>query len=151
MTVLHKRDLPPLLRAIHDPPELLHLRGAGEASLLARPAATLRRAPDLERVAPGVAVSRAEVVLDRGTRPANDPLLLLRAAAEAAERRLVLAPATAGRLAREGRPVPEPWSREARNLFTRLLAAGPGLLAVWETLDETGALERVLPALAPQM
>jgi [protein-PII] uridylyltransferase len=27
----------------------------------------------------------------------------------------------------------------------RLLAAGPGLLGVWETLDETGALERILP------
>ena len=42
--------------------------------------------------------------------------------------------------AREGAALPEPWSREARNLFTRLLAAGPGLLPVWETLDETGAL-----------
>ena len=27
----------------------------------------------------------------------------------------------------------------------RLLAAGPGLLGVWETLDETGALEQILP------
>ncbi len=33
------------------------------------------------------------------------------------------------RLARQGAPLPEPWGREARNLFTRLLAAGPGLLA----------------------
>jgi len=41
--------------------------------------------------------------------------------------------------------MPEPWSREGRNLFTRLLAAGPGLLPVWETLDETGALDRLLP------
>ncbi len=114
-------------------------------AVLARPPATQRRAPELERVAPGVAVSRGEVVLDRGTRPAADPLLLLRAAAEAAERGLVLSPSTASRLAREGSAVPEPWSREARNLFTRLLAAGPGLLPVWETLDETGALERVLP------
>ena len=36
-------------------------------------------------------------------------------------------------------PLPEPWPDEARDLFIRLLAAGPGLLAVWETLDETGA------------
>ena len=27
----------------------------------------------------------------------------------------------------------------------RLLAAGPGLLPVWETLEETGALDAVLP------
>jgi [protein-PII] uridylyltransferase len=114
-------------------------------ALLARPPSRLRRAPDLERVAAGVAVSGAEVVLERGTRPAADPLLLLRAAAEAAERGLVLAPATAARLGREGVAPPEPWSREARNLFTRLLAAGPGLLPVWETLDETGALFRVVP------
>ena len=114
-------------------------------ALLARPPTRLRRAPDLERVAAGVAVSGAEVVLDRGARPGADPMLLLRAAAEAAERGLVLAPATAARLAREGVPLPDPWHREARNLFTRLLAAGPGLLPVWETLDETGALDRVLP------
>ena len=29
--------------------------------------------------------------------------------------------------------------------LVRLLAAGPGLLPVWETLDETGALDRILP------
>jgi [protein-PII] uridylyltransferase len=114
-------------------------------AVLARPSATRRRVPELVRVAPGIAVSRGEVVLDRGTDPTGDPLLLLRAAAEAAERRLVLAPATASRLGREGADLPEPWSRQARNLFTRLLAAGPGLLPVWETLDETGALSRVLP------
>jgi [protein-PII] uridylyltransferase len=114
-------------------------------AVLARPSATRRRVPELVRVAPGIAVSRGEVVLGRGTDPTGDPLLLLRAAAEAAERRLVLAPTTASRLGREGADLPEPWSREARNLFTRLLAAGPGLLPVWETLDETGALARVLP------
>jgi len=114
-------------------------------ALLARPPARLRRAPDLDRVAAGVAVSGGEVVLDRGTSPAGDPLLLLRAAAEAAERGLVLAPATVARLAREGAALPDPWPREARHLFTRLLAAGPGLLEVWETLDETGALDQVLP------
>lgn len=114
-------------------------------ALLARPPSRLRRAPDLERVAAGVAVSGSEVVLERGTRLSADPLLLLRAAAEAAERGLELAPATAARLGREGAALPEPWTREARNLLTRLLAAGVGLLPVWETLDETGALSRVLP------
>jgi [protein-PII] uridylyltransferase len=114
-------------------------------ALLARPSSGHRRGPDLERVAAGVAVSGGEVVLDRGTGPSDDPLLLLRAAAEAAERGLALAPATAARLARDGVPVPEPWSGAARDLLTRLLASGPGLVEVWETLDETGALDRVLP------
>ena len=57
----------------------------------------------------------------------------------------MLAPATAARLARAEVTLPEPWGKEARDLFTRLLAAGPGLLTVWETLDETGALDRLLP------
>lgn len=114
-------------------------------AVLARPAAIRRRRPELVDVASGVAVSGGEVVLQPRTDPATDPLLLLRAAAEAAERGLMLAPATAARLARRTTGIPEPWGAEARNLFTRLLAAGPGLLAVWETLDETGALEHLLP------
>jgi len=109
------------------------------------PSPTGPRRPRLDTIAPGVAISHEEVVLDRGARLADDPLLLLRAAAEAAERDLVLAPPTAARLARESPPLSDPWPSGARDLFVRLLAAGPGLLGVWETLDETGALERVLP------
>ncbi|ROR92159.1 [protein-PII] uridylyltransferase [Nocardioides aurantiacus] len=112
---------------------------------LREPHPTRRRAPQLTRVAPGVALSFEEVVLDRGAPVAEDPLLLLRCAAEAAERDLVLAPPTVARLVREGAPLPDPWPDGARDLLVRLLAAGPGLLGVWETLDETGALESVLP------
>ncbi|KAA1418508.1 [protein-PII] uridylyltransferase [Nocardioides humilatus] len=103
------------------------------------------RRPELERVAPGVALSKGEVVLERGADPARDPGLLLRAAAEAARRNAVLAPPTAARLVRECPPLPDPWPDEARQQLVRLLAAGPGLLAVWETLEETGALARILP------
>jgi DNA processing protein len=35
---LRRRELPELLRAIHDPPRSLFLRGSGEPELLARPA-----------------------------------------------------------------------------------------------------------------
>ena len=75
-------------------------------------------------------------------RPAEDPALLLRAAAAAAERDVVLAPPTAARLARECAPLPTPWPAEARDLLVRLLASGRGLLGTWETLEETGALCR---------
>jgi DNA processing protein len=34
--VLRRRELPPLLSAVHDPPKRLYLRGAGEAELLSR-------------------------------------------------------------------------------------------------------------------
>ncbi|RYU12329.1 [protein-PII] uridylyltransferase [Nocardioides iriomotensis] len=114
-------------------------------AVLERPSAARRRAPELVRVGPGVAVSKGEVVLTKGTDVDDDPTLLLRAAAEAAERSLVLAPATASRLARGTTAIAAPWEEDARNLLVRLLAAGPGLLEVWETLDQTGSLEHVLP------
>jgi DNA processing protein len=38
MTFLRKDELPPLLRAIHDPPKRLFLRGEGDRDLLRRPA-----------------------------------------------------------------------------------------------------------------
>ena len=57
----------------------------------------------------------------------------------------MLPPTTAARLVRDCPPLPVPWPAEARDLMVRLLAAGPGLLAVWETLDETGAVQTILP------
>ena len=115
-------------------------------AVLARPTSTrTARKPALEPLAPGVALSRGEVVLDRGARPADDPVLLLRAATAAAERDVVLAPPTAARLARESAPLPDPWPTEARQLLVRMLASGRGLLGVWETLEETGALAGILP------
>ena len=106
---------------------------------------TAGRGPRLEPLAPGVALASGEVVLDRGADPGADPLLLLRAASAAAEEHRMLAPATAARLAARAAPLPRPWPAEARHLLVRLLAAGPGLLPVWETLDETGAWDLVLP------
>jgi [protein-PII] uridylyltransferase len=103
------------------------------------------RRPVLEPLAPGVALSAGEVVLDRSADPARDPVLLLRAATAAAEHNVVLSPPTAARLVREGAPLPEPWPDEARQLLVRLLASGRGLLEVWETLEETGALSRIMP------
>jgi [protein-PII] uridylyltransferase len=115
-------------------------------AVLARPtSATAARRPQLEPLAPGIALSAGEVVLAADADPDRDPLLLLRAAALAAEREAELSPPSASRLVRECRPLPEPWPEAARNLFVRLLAAGSGLRAVWATLEETGALGNVLP------
>lgn len=41
MTSLRRDELPPLLRAIHDPPRRLYLRGAGSVEMLAAPAVAL--------------------------------------------------------------------------------------------------------------
>lgn len=125
---------------------LSHLTWRRVDAALAPVAAThSARRPGLVPLAPGVALASGEVVLDERARPAEDPVLLLRAAAEAAERDVVLAPPTAARLVRDGVPLPEPWPDEARHLLVRLLASGRGLLGVWETLEETGALARILP------
>ena len=113
--------------------------------VLLRPSspAAVRR-PRLDPLGPGVALSAGEVVLDADADP-TDPLLLLRAAALAAERDVELSPTSTARLVREGSVLPDPWPEGARQLFVRLLAAGPGLRAVWETLEETGAMDRILP------
>jgi [protein-PII] uridylyltransferase len=114
--------------------------------VLSRPASTSAvRRPELVPVEPGVALAGGEVVLTVDARPASDPTLLLRAAAVAAERDVELAPATARRLVAECPALPDPWPADARQALVRLLAAGPGLLPVWETLEETGALDAVLP------
>lgn len=104
-----------------------------------------RPGPALVPLGGGLAMASGEVVVPRSGRVASDPTMLLRAAAVAAERDLILSPYTVARLLRDGPGVPEPWPQEARDLLVRLLAAGPGLLPVWETLDETGALSRLLP------
>ena len=105
------------------------------------------RRPALEPIAPGVALSRGEVVLDAGAPgPTDDPLLLLRAAAEAAERDVVLAP---GHRRPAGARVPAAADPVARRGPPRCWCGcsppGRGLLRVWETLEETGALDRFLP------
>ncbi len=126
---------------------LTHLSRLTWRRVDARLAAPTRpgRGPAVTPLADGVVLSGAEVVLHRRARPAQDPLLLLRAATAAAERDAVLAPTTAARLARDCPPLPEPWPAEARQLMVRLLASGRGLLPVWETLEETGAIDRLLP------
>jgi [protein-PII] uridylyltransferase len=116
-----------------------------DAVLRRPPSARQGRRPQLSSIGNGLAVAYEEIVLDRDAHPERDPLLLLRAAAEAAERDLVLEPSTAARLVAQTPPMPEPWPAEARDLLVRLLAAGRGLLGVWETLEEIDAVTRLLP------
>jgi [protein-PII] uridylyltransferase len=106
---------------------------------------TRARRPVMAMVAPGVAEAGGEIVLPATARPGRDPLVVLRAAVAAAERDLVLSPATAVRLARESASLPEPWPSEGRRLLVRLLGSGTPLIAVWEALDQAGAVDAWLP------
>jgi len=111
-------------------------------------ARTLRvgpRRPVLKTLGYGLFEHDGEVVLGAHLNPSRDPLLVLRAAVAAARRNLPLAPATLTNLAEKSPPITVPWSPVARSLFADLLAAGPGLIPVWEGLDLAGVIDAWLP------
>ena len=74
----------------------------------------------------------------------TDPVLPLRAAALAATHGVPIAPATLTNLAKVS-PLPVPWPDEAREQLGNLLASGPGLVPVWEGLDQAGIIGSWFP------
>ncbi len=95
-------------------------------------------------LADGLVEQDGEVVLARPADPAADPVLVLRAAAAAAEAGLPLAPRTLARL-KECPPLPVPWPAAARDALAMLLGTGQAAIPVWEALDQ----EEMLPELIP--
>lgn len=96
-------------------------------------------------LAEGVVTEHGEVVLAAAARGDRDPVLVLRAAAAAAQSGLLLAPATVDRLAATSAPLPVPWPRQAREEFVSLLGAGANTINVWEALDQVGIVSRLIP------
>jgi [protein-PII] uridylyltransferase len=116
-------------------------RGGGRSALGVR----MRRGKlDRRPLADGVVEQDGEVVLARAASPQTDPVLVLRAAAAAAQVGLPLAPRALARLA-ECPPLSVPWPAEARNALLALLGAGPSAIAVWEALDQEGLLAALIP------
>ncbi|KJK58784.1 [protein-PII] uridylyltransferase [Saccharothrix sp. ST-888] len=107
--------------------------------------AVARGAVERRPLAEGVVEQDGEVVLAQGARPAQDPVLPLRAAAAAAQAGLPIGYATVRRLAAESRPLPVPWPDEAREQLITLLGAGESCLPVWEALEAEGLITRLLP------
>jgi [protein-PII] uridylyltransferase len=103
-----------------------------------------RRAAERRPLADGVVEQDGEVVLARAADPARDPVLVLRAAAAAAQAGLPLAPRTLGRLA-ECPPLAVPWPAPARDALLALLGAGPSAVSVWEALDTEGLVTSLIP------
>lgn len=120
------------------------VRRAGQAQR----ARTLRVGPRRPRLNPlgyGLFEHDGEVVLGPRSAVATDPLLPLRAAVVAARHNLPIAPTTLANLARTAPTLPTPWPEAARDLFADLLATGPGLVQVWEGLDQAGVVDAWLP------
>ncbi|MBO0892493.1 MAG: [protein-PII] uridylyltransferase, partial [Acidothermales bacterium] len=109
------------------------------------PARRGMRGPNVRLLGYGVAESDGEVVLGQGARPETDPVLPLRVAAAAARRGLRPADATIARLARQCPDLAVPWPAPAREALLDLLATGPALIPVWESLDQAGFPSRWLP------
>ncbi|MEI2765788.1 MAG: [protein-PII] uridylyltransferase [Dermatophilaceae bacterium] len=111
-------------------------------------ARTLRvgpRRPTLSPLGYGLFRHDGEAVLGPGIDPRADATLPLRAASIAARHGVTLAPATLANLWVQCPPLPHPWPGDALAIFGDLLAAGPGLVAVWEGLDLTGFVEAWIP------
>ena len=103
-----------------------------------------RRPADRLPLADGVVEQDGEVVLARAADPAGDPVLVLRAAAAAAQSGLPLSPRTLDRLT-ECPPLPVPWPAPARDALLALLGAGPSAVSVWEALDTEGLITSLIP------
>jgi [protein-PII] uridylyltransferase len=96
-------------------------------------------------LSPGLVLRDGEVWLVADVAPADDPALLLRAAADAAYLGAPIARATLRRFDAEATPAPDPWSDDTRDAFVALLGGGDAMVPLVELLDEHGLLVHYLP------
>ena len=116
------------------------LRRAGQSQR----ARTLRvgpRRPQMTPLGHGLFASDGEVVLGSTRLAEADEGMPMRAGVVAARAGLPISPATLDNLAKHAPPPSDPWPATLRDLFGDLLASGPGLVTVWEGLDQVGIVD----------
>ena len=79
----------------------------------------------------------------------KDPLVVLRSALAAAENDAYLDRSSLETLSKGATVLPDPWPKEARNLFERLLLTGWPAIQVIEDLDQSGLFVPLIPEWAP--
>lgn len=121
------------------------INGGGGRGRITEMGGQFVRRPDRTPLANGVVEQDGEAVLARVVNPATDPTITVRTAAAAAQAGLPVNPATVLRLAKVGKPLPEPWPKPALDAFVSLLGAGEPMITVWESLDQAGLIAALLP------
>lgn len=96
-------------------------------------------------LSPGVVLRDGEVALLADASPADDPALVLRAAADAAYLGVPIARPTMRRFDAEAGAVATPWTDDTRDAFVALLGGGDAMVPMVELLDEHGLFVRYLP------
>ena len=89
------------------------------------------------------ATARSRLLADAS--PADDPALVLRAAADAAYLGVPIARPAMRRFDAEVGAVPAPWTDDTRDAFVALLGGGDAMVPMVELLDEHGLFVRYLP------
>jgi [protein-PII] uridylyltransferase len=96
-------------------------------------------------LSPGLVLRDGEVALLADASPADDPALVLRAAAGAAYLGTSIARPALRRFDAEARSVAAPWSDDTRDAFVALLGGGDAMVPMVEMLDEHGLFVSYLP------
>ncbi|MDQ1429701.1 MAG: [protein-PII] uridylyltransferase [Actinomycetota bacterium] len=96
-------------------------------------------------LSPGLVLRDGEVALLADVSPAEDPALILRAAADAAYLGVPIARPTLRRFDAEPAIVTDPWTDETREAFVALSGGGDAAVPQFELLDQHGLLVRFLP------
>jgi [protein-PII] uridylyltransferase len=98
-----------------------------------------------EPLSPGLVLRDGEVALRSDASLADDPSLVLRAAADAAYLGVPIARPTLRRFDAESIDAGDPWTDDTRDAFVALLGGGDEMVPLVELLDEHGLFVRYLP------